>query len=296
MNKKFQVLADSTCDLPLEFRQENDIDYLKMVFTINDKQYDADLDWSEISFEEFYNQMRAGKRSVTGLVKRSELEDKFEKYLNQGLDILYITCSSRLSGSINSAKIVAGEFQQKYPDRKIICLDSLRSCFAQGMMAICASNLAKQGKDIEEVNTFINEEKLKYNCWATVGTLDYMKRAGRVKASTAFFGNLFRIKPIVMTDATGANTAYKKSKRRMESLSDLVDLVSEQVVDPAETTFYIEHADCYEDALHVEDLIKERINPKAVSIQKLGPIIGSTTGPDTIVINFYGKKVTFVGE
>lgn len=294
--KKFQVLTDSTSDLTKEQREKYGIDYLNMVFTINEVTYDADLDWSKISFEEFNALMRSGKRSVTGLVKTEELEQKFNKYLEQGLDVLYITCSSKLSGSINSAKIVASELALKYTKNKIICLDSLRSCMAEGLISIEAAKLANEGKDIDEVAAFINEEKLKYNCWATVGTLDYMKKAGRVKASTAFFGNLFRVKPIVMTDATGSNVAYTKSKGRKDSLSDLVNLVQAQVADPSQAEIYVEHADCLEDAKYVVDLIKERINPKYVGIYKLGPIIGTTVGPDSIVIDFYGKKVTYIGE
>ena len=122
--KQFQVLTDSTADVEKKFRDKYDLDYIKMIFTIDGKDYDADLDWSNIAPNEYYEMMRSGKRSVTGQIQPSETEEKFKKYLDEGLDILYISCSSRLSGSYNYAEVYAKELLEKYPGRRIVCFDS----------------------------------------------------------------------------------------------------------------------------------------------------------------------------
>ena len=295
MNKKFYVLADSTSDLLKSSREQYDLDYLKMVFTICDKTYDADLDWNELSSDQYYSLQREGNRSITGLVKTSELEEKFEQHLKEGKDVLYIACSSRLSSSINNAKIVAEELKAKYPNNKVICYDSLRSCAAQGMLAIEASKIASEGKDIEEAIKFLDQNRLKFQTWATVGTLTYMKNAGRVKASTAFFGNLFRVKPIVVTDKTGSNVAIKKVKGRKDSLDELINIASERLDASKDYDIIVEHAQCKEDGQYVADGIKARCG-KDVKLIDLGPIIGATCGPDTITINFFGQEIDFTLE
>ncbi len=293
--KTFQVITDSTSDVEKKFREEYDLDYLKMVFTIEGKTYDADLDWKDISAKGYFDSMRKGNRSVTGQIKITELEEKFEKYLSQGLDILYIACSSKLSSSVNTAKSFADEILEKYKGRRIVCYDSLRSNYAEGYMAICAAKMAKDGKTLDEVISYLDQNKLKYQTYATVATLDWLKKAGRVKASTAFFGNLIGVKPIILGDKNGNNYSFKKVKGRKPSLDELVNIILERIENNPNNILFIEHADCEADANYIKDSLKEKFNGK-VNVSTLGPIISATTGPDTITVNFYGEEVTIAGE
>lgn len=294
--KKFQVLADSTADLGQQQRETYDVEYLKMVFNLKEQQYDADIDWKEMSAQDFYGAMRTGSLFKTGQVKTEECETKFKTYLEQGLDVLYIACSSKLSGSVHLAETIAREVLENYPERKIICIDSLRSTAAQGLMAIEAAKLSAQGLDIVEAAQKIEEEKLKFQTFCTVGSLEWLKKAGRVKASAAFFGNLFGVKPIIIGDAKGNNYAYKKVKGRKTSLDDIVASVKARIENPGEATVYVEHADSLKDAQYVVDAISSQVHPKEIVLCYVGPIIGATTGPDTIAVSFYGEKVTIVGE
>jgi DegV family protein with EDD domain len=289
--RKFQVITDSTSDLEKEYREKYNIEYLKMVFTIDGQTYDADLDWNELSPIDYYNKMRNGNRSVTGLVKTSEVEEKFEKALAQGLDVLYIAISSKLSGSVNAAKVLSEELASKYPERKIVCFDSLRSNYAEGILAIDAAKLSDEGLSVDETVEILEKTKFNYQCIATVETLDYLKMAGRVKASTAFFGNLMGVKPLVLADAKGNNYSFKKVKGRKNSLDEIINYVKENITDASDKTIFVAHADCLKDAIYVKDQIVKLINPKDVHIAFLGPIIGATVGPGSIAISFNGKKV-----
>jgi DegV family protein with EDD domain len=275
-------------------REKFELDYLKMVFTIEDKEYDADLDWQEIPADDYYNKMRQGNRAITGLVKTAEFEEKFTKALEAGLDILYVACSSRLSGSCNNGNLIAKELMEKYPDRKIVCFDSLRSNYSEGMIALDGAKMALEGKSLDETVAYLEENRLKYQTYATVATLDWLKKAGRVKASTAFFGNLFGVKPIIVSDAAGNNYGYKKMKGRKNSLDELIATVAARIENPAQATVYVEHADCLNDAEYIANAIKAKVNPKAVEISYLGPIIGASVGPDALTVSFYGEKVTVV--
>lgn len=290
--KKFQVITDSTSDVEKSFREALDLDYAPMVVSLDNKEYKACLDWSEISAVDFYNAMRKGAKTKTVLVPTGVFEEKFEKYLSQGLDVLYIACSSKLSGSVNNAKIVANELKEKYPNNKVICIDSLRSNYAEGMIALTACKLANEGKDIDEVSSYIEEVKLNYQTFASVGSLHWLKEAGRIKASAAFFGNLLGVKPIILGDAKGYNFAYKKVKGRKTSLDDIIQTIKDRI-DP-NSPLFIEHADVEKDALYIKEQLKDVV--KDIYISSLGPIIGSTVGPDGFTVNFYGKKVEIATE
>lgn len=294
--KTFQVLTDSTSNIDKKYRDEVGLDYLKMVFTVDGKTYDADLEWVEISAEEYYQKMRDGADTSTGLVKTTEFETKFEKYLQQGLDILYIACSCKLSGSCDAGKLVAEELLKKYPDRKIVCYDSLRSGHAEGLMAYQFQKYANEGMSLEDAVKKLDEEKLKYQGYGTVNTLAWLKKAGRIKASKAFFGDLFGVKPIIVQDALGNNYAYKKVKGRKKSLDELVEIIVTKMESPKTSTLFIEHADCIKDANYIAEQVQARITVGEIHIVQMGPIIGSAIGPGTIIVDFYGEKVTIYSE
>jgi len=294
--KTVQIFTDSTSDVVKKFREENELDYVRMVFTFAGKNYDADLDWADISPAEFYGMMRQGQRAITGQVQSQEIETRFESALEKGLDVLYIACSSKLSQSVNMAKTFSEDLAKKYPDRKIVCYDSLRSNYAEGLMAINAAKMALDGKSIDEIVKCLDETKLKYQTFATVGSLEWLKKAGRVKAGAAFFGNLFSVKPIIVGDKIGNNYAFKKVKGRKTSLDELVNIIAERVENPEQSYLFIENADCEKDAEYVKGEISKKVNFKEIFISSIGPIVGSTVGPDSITVNFYGKEVEIAGE
>ena len=293
---KFEIFVDSTSDMFTELRKEYDIKYVSMNIVVKGEEKRASLDWDIYSPAEFYDWMRDGIKITTTLVPLEEFIEKWSKVLEEGNDILYISCSSALSGSINVGKNARDMLMEKYPDRKIEIVDPLNSCKGQALIAMRASDLRKEGKSLEEVVEIIEKEKLCYNQFCTVATLDYLKRAGRIKAGKAFFGNIFGVKPIIISDAKGNNYAFKKSKGRRQSLLDLITYTKENIINPENQIVYVVHADCFEDAEFLKEHLVSELNPKEVRIDYLGPIIGSTTGPGTVAIYFYGKEVTIVGE
>lgn len=293
---KFVIFADSTCDLDKALREKIDVQYTPMNYVIEGKEYVASLDWETHSAKEFYDFMRNGVLIRTTQVPAENYRRDFSKYLEEGLDILYISCSSALSGSVKTAEVVAGELMEKYKGRKVICIDSLNSSLGQGSMVIKASELRAEGKSIDEVADYIKTNRLKYNQFATVASLTYLKRAGRVTASSAFFGNLFSVKPILISDAIGQNYAIKKVKGTMASRKEIVSLVKENVENAEEQTLYISHSDALEDAEAIRDMIMSEVPFKDSYINYIAPIVGASVGPGTLGIYFVGKEVTIEGK
>ena len=134
--KNFYVFTDSTADVEKNYREELDFGYLKMAFRVEEKDYDADLEWSGLASKDFYNTLRQGNRATTNQILTTEVEKKFEEAFAKGLDVFYLACSSKLSTSVNYAKVIGEEIVAKYPGRKFVCYDSLRSCYAEAMMAM----------------------------------------------------------------------------------------------------------------------------------------------------------------
>ena len=294
--RDFIILTDSTSDLCKELRDKHNIDYVAMNITYDEKEFKASLDWEEYSAKELYDLMRNGKRVRTTQVPYNTYFDKFMECGKEGKDVLYISCSSALSGTVNIARTVRDEVLETYKDMKICIVDSLISSLGQGYLVIKASELKKEGKSIDEITTYLEENKLKTHQVATVASLEYLRRAGRVKATKAFFGNLFGVKPIIMSDAKGQNYAFKKVKGRRASLLYLVEYLKENIVNPEEQTIYISHADTLEDATFVKEHILKEVNCKEVFIDYICPIVGSSVGPGTIIVFYQGETVTIIGE
>ncbi len=292
----FVIFADSTCDLDKTLREKYGVLYTPMNYVMDGKEYVASLDWETHSPKEFYDFMRNGVLIRTTQVPAENYRRDFSKYLEKGMDILYISCSSALSGSVKTAEVIASELMEKYCGRKVICVDALNSSFGQGLMVIKAAELQKSGRSIDETAEYILENRLKYNQIATVGSLTYLKRAGRVTASSAFFGNLFSVKPILISDALGQNYAIKKVKGSMASKKELVSLVKEAVINAEEQTLCISHADALDEAESLCEMIMSEVPFKDSYINYIGPIVGASVGPGTLGIYFVGKEVTIEGK
>ncbi len=294
--KDYIILTDSTSDLNNQIRQDYNIEYLPMNISFDDKEIKASLDWEEYNAKELYDLMRNGKRIRTTLVPYQLFLDKFIECAKKDIGVIYISCSSALSGSCNVARTVKEEVLEIYPNAKINIVDSLISCLGQGYLVIKAAKLKLEGKNIDEVTQYLEDNKLCVNQVATVETLDYLRRAGRIKATKAFFGNLFGVKPIIISDAIGQNYAIKKIKGRRASLLYLVEYVKENIINPEDQIIYIAHADSIEDATFVKDHIVREINCKEIYMDYIGPIVGASVGPGTINVYFIGSKVTIIGE
>lgn len=291
----FIVLTDSTCDLPQEFLDKYQIDYAPMTYSVGMEDYPALLDWSIHSPKEFYDFMRAGTTVKTSQVSAGEFEQHFTKWLNQGLDVLYISCSSALSGSINIARMVAKDLAESYPDRTIYCLDSLISSLGQGYLAMKAAAFRDENLSVHDAAARIEAMKLHVNQFATVGSLEFLRRAGRVTAASSFFGNFLGIKPILISDKIGQNYAVKKVKGAANVRTEIANMIQEVVENPEEQTLYISHADAVDEANAMREVIMKTVPFKDCFISNIAPIVGASVGPGMIGVYCVGKEVTIEG-
>jgi DegV family protein with EDD domain len=267
-----------------------------MTYSIGPEEYPALLDWSIHSPKEFYDFMRCGTVIKTSQVSIPCYEEHFTKSLAEGKDILYISCSSALSGSINVARLVAKNLATEYPERTICCVDSLISSLGQGYLVIRAAELREQGYSMAETASQIEAMKLHVNQYATVGSLEYLRRAGRVTAASSFFGNFFGIKPILISDKIGQNYAIRKVKGSANTRLEMAKEIAAVVEEPEKQCLYISHADALEDAQALRDAIMNLSAFRDCHIGVIAPIVGASVGPGTVAAYCFGKEVTIEGE
>jgi len=292
--RKVQIITDSCSDLTPELMKKYGIDYAQMNTVYEGKNSPADLAWTAEDVHKFYDIMRGGGRITTTQVPVEEFNRVFRKYLDEGCDIVYVGCSVKQSGSVNTATVLAKKLAEEYPGSTIRCINSLRASMGEGVLAIEAAKYAQGGGTADEVADHITGIRNNVRQFVTAHTLDYLKRAGRVKASAAFFGNLLGVKPIIVADADGEQTAFKKVKGRSASFAEVVSLLKQHITDAGEQTVYLAHADCSDEEIEaLKELIKNEIRCREVYVGYIGPIIGASIGPDAVALFALGDEQTF---
>ncbi len=296
--RKVQIITDSCSDLTPELLERYHLDYAQMTTVYEGMTAPADLAWTPQDVHKFYDIMRSGGRITTTQVPMEEFNRIFRKYLEQDCDIVYIGCSLKQSGSVNTASVLAKKLMEEYPGATICCINSLRASMGLGVLAIEAAKFAEKGASAEETAEYMNGRLNHSRQFVTAHTLDYLKRAGRVKASSAFFGNLLGVKPIIVADADGEQVAYKKVKGRTASFSELIDLMKEQLSDANDEAIYLAHADCRQEEVdEIVEMIRQKIPGRDVYVGYIGPIIGASIGPDAVGLFAIGEEQTFrIGE
>ncbi len=284
------LISDSSTDLTPELMKESNIEILPLTFMVDGKSYLNYLDEREMSIKEFYSLLRGGKVVTTGQVNVKNFLDVFEKYLKNGLDILYIAFSSGLSGTYNSATIAASELSEKYPERKIVVVDSLSASMGEGLLVYLAAQKAKNGASIDEVAKWVEDNKLNLCHWFTVDDLLFLKRGGRVSSAAALMGTALGIKPVMHVDNEGHLIPISKVRGRRKSLDALVAKMEESAINPKEQVVFISHGDCLEDAEYLAKQIKSKLKVKDIKINTIGPVIGAHSGPGTMALFFLGSE------
>ena len=288
---KYQIFTDSSCDLSTELRKANNIEYFYFGLVVDGVEYKADLDWQEYTQEEFYGWLSEGKKVKTTQVSMEEVLLKVRPYFEKGIDIIYIGCSSALTGSMNLFELAKQQLMEEFPDRKMIGVDSLAAACTLGMMVLDAAKEQKKGLSIEELQQWVLDNRFFYNQFATVDTLTYLKAAGRIKGAAAFFGNIMGVKPIFISDRKGNNLTVNKVKGTKASLNELFEDVKNAMVPGVTDEIFIGQGMAQDRAELLKKRVEEELHIKA-TVQWIGPIVGTTCGPGVIATFCKGKEVT----
>ena len=283
----------STADLDNEHFKRRNIEYICFHFQIDGADYPDDLGQS-IPFKEFYDRMAKGSMTKTSQVSVGEYLEYFEPMLKEGKDVLHLTLSSGISGTLNSAIIARDQLQEKYPDRKLFVVDSLAASAGYGLLMDKLADLRDEGMSIDSLYQWTIEHRLDCQHWFFVSDLKYLVRGGRVSKVAGTIGNVLNICPLMNVDYQGKLIVRAKVRGKGAVMKAQVQKMIELAENGTDYDgeCFISNSDCYDDARKVADLIEEQF-PKLkgkVRIYSIGTTIGSHTGPGTVALFFWGSK------
>ena len=291
----YQIFTDTSSGMSKSLRREYGIEYFRLGLNVAGKEKHGDLDYEELSREQLYAWVKDPNITITtSLVTAAEFTEKCEKYLDQGIDILYIACTDALSGTRGVFELIKKDLEEKYPDRTILSINSCRAEMALGLMVVEAAKMQRAGKDIKEVYDYIEANKQYFHQVGSIDTLKYLKAYGRVSGAAAFFADTLNIKPLIMADIYGNNYTFKKVHGPMKAMVECFNYVKENMVEGVTDVVYLGETMPGEAKGYLKKRIEEELHLKTEEYI-ISPIVGVCCGPGMYGCWFKGKLVTEKG-
>ena len=282
----YQIITDSCCDFPTPMYEALGLSFVPLSVEFRGETND---DRNDDSLKEMYDGLRSGQAAKTSAVNPSRWGEVIEPALSAGQDVLVLAFSSGLSTTYQSAVIAAEELGEKYPERTIRVVDTLCASMGQGLLVWYACKKRDEGLSLEELYSWVMENRLHLCHWFTVDDLMYLKRGGRISAATALVGTMLQIKPLLHVDDEGHLISMSKARGRKAAIDALVRKAQELGAGYDNSTMFISHGDCREDAEYLAQQLKEKCGVKEVVISYVGAVIGSHSGPGTLALFFLGS-------
>ena len=282
----YQIITDSCCDFTKEMYEKLGLAVVPLMVNFRGQTFP---DRNDESLKDMYAGLRAGEVATTSAANTGQWQELMEPYLQKGEDLLVLAFSSGLSTTYQSASMAADELRTMYPDRTISVVDSLCASLGEGLLAYYACKKRDEGMPLRELTQWLLDNRLHLCHWFTVDDLMYLKRGGRVSAATAIVGTMLSIKPVLHVDNEGHLINVGKARGRKASIQAMAKKVAELGAGFDNSTMFISHGDCPEEAEYLAGLLKEQYGAKEVYINYVGAVIGSHSGPGTLALFFMGE-------
>lgn len=282
--REYQIFTDATSDL------NEDLETVKIIpmnVEIGDKEYVYGPK-GNISCSEFYGLQKQGKYASTSQINVLEYEKYFEEALKEGKDVLYISFSSGMSGTYQTACLCKNELEESYPDNRIICIDSLCAAVGEGLLIKEVDKKKREGMSMDELVDWVENNKMHLCHWFTVDNFDHLKHGGRVSAVAATLGKTLNIKPLLRVDEEGKLRVVKKIRGRHKAMAAQVECIVKTWSPEISKSVVIGHGDDLKAAEELKEYVENKLPDAEIYISDIGPIIGAHTGPGVMVLAFWG--------
>ena len=283
----------SPADLSKEHFEARDIHYICFHYFLDGVEHLDDLGQT-VPFKQFYQAMRDGADTKTSQISITEYVEYFSAFLKEGKDVVHVTLSSGISGTVNSARNAANVVMERFPGRKIYVVDSLGASSGYGLIMDGAADKRDEGMSAEELVHWLETNRLKLHHWFFSSDLTFFVKGGRISKTAGVFGGLLEICPLMNMDNEGHLRPRFKIRTKKRVIREIVKKMEENARDGLnyDGKCYISMSDCLDDAKAVAQLVEERfpkLNGK-VEINDIGNLIGSHTGPGTVALFFWGSE------
>ena len=288
---EYVLTACSPADLTPAWFKKIGVPYICFHYELGNESREDDL-WTSIDPHTFYQRMLNGENSRTSQVNMTEYISFWRPFLQEGKDVLHLTLSSGISGTVNSARAAAEELRKEFPDREILVVDSLAASSGFGLLVDTLAEKKNQGMSLKELYYFAEEQKLHLHHWFFSTDLTFFIRGGRVMKTAGFFGKMLNICPLLNVDYQGRLIPRDKIRTKKKVTKEIVNRMLEHADKGTnyDGKCFISYSDCLEDAQAVAALVEQkcpRLNGK-VQLFPIGSTIGAHTGPGTVALFFWG--------
>ena len=284
----FVVFADGAANLPLPLRKG--IRMLPCEYSIGGKPrvYDGDLE--RFDAHSYYDRLRSGEIVKTSLLNTDLFLTAFLPVLKQGLDVIYVSMSSGISGTFGAACAAVQELRETMKDRFVHVVDSRGCGRGTGLLAVRAARLARSGASAKDAARVLDEEVPRTCQYFTVDDLNHLKRSGRVSGVTAKIATVLNIKPVLYGDQDGHIVSCGVARGRRRAIEELGKKYEDKHLEYQDMGVYISHGDCLEDAEKLRELVKNITPGVPVEICAHEPFSGAHVGPGMLALFFRGKE------
>ncbi len=289
------ILTDVTCDLSPAIREQFGIaDYIHGHVSISDgRELVTTLDWSNITREDFYNCLGNRRMQVsTAPASPEEYYEHFKKYAEAGTDIISISISSKISSTYNVAVGAAERVRAEYPERRIICVDALRMSGSMGLLVCYAHELQREGKTLDEVVSWLENNRMRVHQMGPIDDLIFVARRGRISMGKAIMGSFAGVKPMGDCNRDGYVTVLTKAKGMKKALNATVAYVGEVATDVQDQYLLIVHSNREEYAMALKEKLMTELHPKTVLVSDSYSASGTNIGPGMVGVYFLGDEVS----
>ena len=284
MTNKVVIVTDTTACIPRELVDKYGIELVPIVFIFEDKSY---RDGVDMSTSEFYARLRRVKKlpTTSGSLPASYLE-AYRKASQKTASILCITAPAKLSGMLNSARLAMEMAREALPDVTIKVLDCRTAAAGQGLVVLSTAKAAALGKNLTEITGVTEDVMQRVNLLATLDTLRYLVKGGRVPKAAALASSLLRIKPIFTID-DGVAQPVTNVRTMSGAMKRILKMMESKVVKGRSLHVAVMHAAALDRARVLRDKITSQFNCVELFITEFTPVMGVHTGPGVIGVAFY---------
>ncbi len=284
----FAIVTDTSANLTSELLERYSIAVVPFSFYVNGSEQ-VDLNAEHFDAASFFASMRSGAKVTTSQIPPQRYIDCFEPLLQAGRDVLFVGMSSGVSGAYASSVIAADELREKYPERKLVCVDTYGASLGEGLQVLRACELREAGRSIDDTAAAVLEERARMCQIFTVGDLKYLRATGRLSGVATLVGTMLSIKPVLKGNEQGQIVLAGKVRGRRQVIEELAARYAANVLSPETQTVGISHCDCRADADMLIKLIHQSGKaPKSILLVDHEPATGSHLGPDSLALYFRG--------
>ena len=286
----YQLYTDATADFCPEMAAPYaQIRVIPMELTVGEEAHTYGPG-GDLTVKAFYEELRNGKYASTSQINPAIYEEAFRKTLEEGKDILYLCFSSGLSSTYQSAQIAVRDLEEDFPERKIICIDTLCGSVGEGFLVREAARLQSGGYSMEDLADWVTAHRLDICHWFTVDMFDHLRHGGRVSAAAAAIGTVLQIKPMLHISDDGKLEVVEKPRGQKKAMALQLDYMKKGWNPAISPLVLIGYADCPDNADLLEDFFFNDTATTEIYTTPIGPIIGSHTGPGMLALIYWGTN------